>query len=135
MAVVPANDRIGEMMQRSALFRSSPEHSVSVNSASRPDPDFCSIDGILRERAASTPDLVLYAYLADGETQAGSLTAADLDRRSRELAAYLQERDLAGQRVLLTYPTGVEFVVGLLGCIYAGAIAVPAYPPRNRGNA
>jgi acyl-CoA synthetase (AMP-forming)/AMP-acid ligase II/3-oxoacyl-(acyl-carrier-protein) synthase/acyl carrier protein len=89
------------------------------------------ITEILRRRAAETPDQRLYTYLADGETGAESLTAAELDRRARQLAACLQARGPAGQRVLLAYPTGIEFVVGFFGCLYAQTIAVPAYPPRG----
>lgn len=90
----------------------------------------------LRERALSNPDLILYTYLADSETEAGSLTAAQLDGRAREVAAYLQQQGLTAQRVLLAYPTGLDFVVGLMGCLYAGVIAVPAFPPRRaRGSA
>ena len=43
--------------------------------------------------------------------------------------AVLQEQGRAGQRALLCYPPGVEFLVGLFGCLYAGTIAVPLYPP------
>ena len=35
-----------------------------------------------------------------------------------------------GERVLLLYPPGLEYVAALFGCLYAGAVAVPAYPPR-----
>jgi acyl transferase domain-containing protein/acyl-CoA synthetase (AMP-forming)/AMP-acid ligase II/NADPH:quinone reductase-like Zn-dependent oxidoreductase/acyl carrier protein/ubiquinone/menaquinone biosynthesis C-methylase UbiE len=89
------------------------------------------ITAILRWRAANTPDKLLYTYLVDGETEAESLTAAELDSRVRHLAAYLQSQDLAGRRVLLAYPPGIEFVVGFLGCLSAQAIAVPAFPPRG----
>jgi len=36
----------------------------------------------------------------------------------------------AGERVLLGFPPGLDFLVGLFGCLYAGLVAVPAYPPR-----
>src|SRR5688572_27403906 len=38
---------------------------------------------------------------------------------------------MSGQRALLLYPPGLDFVAGFFGCLYAGAIAVPAYPPRR----
>ncbi|HVS00719.1 MAG TPA: amino acid adenylation domain-containing protein, partial [Thermoanaerobaculia bacterium] len=47
------------------------------------------------------------------------------------LGAFLQENGAAGERVLLLYPPGLEFVAGFLGCLYGGAIVVPAYPPRS----
>ena len=37
-----------------------------------------------------------------------------------------------GDRILLAYPPGLEFLVGFFGALYAGMIAVPAYPPRGQ---
>ena len=37
-----------------------------------------------------------------------------------------------GQPVLLAMPPGLDFVVAFLGCLDAGAIAVPCHPPRGR---
>lgn len=34
-----------------------------------------------------------------------------------------------GDRVLLVYPPGLEFIVAFLACLRAGAVAVPVYPP------
>jgi amino acid adenylation domain-containing protein len=42
----------------------------------------------------------------------------------------LQRLDAAGERVLLLYPPGLEYIVAFFGCLYAGAVAVPAYPPQ-----
>ena len=105
---------------------------ISASSLAHPSTAFRSINEILRSRAEATPDHLLCTYLSDGEHEAEALTAAELDRRARQLAAYLQSQNLAGQRLLLAYPTGVEFVVGFFGCLYAGAIAVPAYPPHGK---
>jgi acyl-CoA synthetase (AMP-forming)/AMP-acid ligase II len=40
-------------------------------------------------------------------------------------------RGLAGERALLLYPAGLDFIAGFLGCLYAGVVAVPVYPPRR----
>ena len=50
------------------------------------------------------------------------------------MAVHLQSLGLEGQRVLLLYPPGLDFVAGFYGCLYAGAVAVPAYPPRRNRN-
>jgi 8-amino-7-oxononanoate synthase len=61
------------------------------------------------------------------------MTNSDLDRSARRIAAWLQERNMFGQRILLLYPPGLDFITAFFGCLYAGAIAVPLYPPhRNR---
>ncbi len=43
----------------------------------------------------------------------------------------LTSKDLKGERALMLFPPGLEFVKALYGCFYAGVIAVPAYPPRK----
>lgn len=45
------------------------------------------------------------------------------------VASALRERELCGKPVLVALPAGADYVTCLLGCLYAGAIAVPAYPP------
>ena len=92
------------------------------------DPNFVDI---LRRRAGAHPERMAYRFLDDGEEEGGSLTYAELDRRARALAAFLQREGAAGERALLLYPPGLDFVVGFLGCLYAGTVAVPAYPPRS----
>ncbi|MFL6292874.1 MAG: AMP-binding protein, partial [Thermoanaerobaculia bacterium] len=86
---------------------------------------------VLRRRAAEHPDRVAYRFLDDGEEEGSSLTYAELDRRARALGAFLQRHGGAGERALLLYPPGLDFVVSFLGCLYAGTVAVPAYPPRS----
>jgi acyl-CoA synthetase (AMP-forming)/AMP-acid ligase II len=41
----------------------------------------------------------------------------------------LQQQGAAGERVLVLCPPGLDFIAGLFGCLYAGAIAVPVHPP------
>jgi acyl-CoA synthetase (AMP-forming)/AMP-acid ligase II len=86
---------------------------------------------VLRQRAASEPDRRAYLFLADGEREADSRTYAALERRALALAAALQHRELGGKRALLLLPPGLEFVDAFLGCLCAGVVAVPAYPPTS----
>ncbi|HEU5131743.1 MAG TPA: fatty acyl-AMP ligase, partial [Pyrinomonadaceae bacterium] len=62
------------------------------------------------------------------------MTYADLDRDARAIAAWLQTTTSRDDRVLLLYPPGLEYIKAFFGCLYAGVIAVPAYPPRNNRN-
>src|SRR6516162_8733065 len=66
-----------------------------------------------------------YTFLADGESEADSLTYSQLDRSAKQIAARLQERVRPGERTLLIYGPGLEFVSAFFGCLYAGVIAVP----------
>ncbi len=72
----------------------------------------------------------VYTFLDSAGGESASLTFAELERKVRGVAAALQERAAAGDRALLLYPPGLDFIVAFLGCLYAGTIAVPAYPPR-----
>ncbi len=92
---------------------------------------------LLRWRAQAMPDAPAFAFLTDGDEVGARLTFGDLERRARILASGLVERDLEGERIVLLFPTGPEYVVSLFACLLAGAVAVPAYPPgsipRDRG--
>ncbi len=86
---------------------------------------------VVQWRSAAHGARHAFTFLADGESVAGVLSYAELDRRARAIAAHLQER-APGKPVLLCYPSGLEFVAAFVACFYAGALAIPAYPPRNR---
>ena len=88
---------------------------------------------VLRRRAERQGEGLAYTFLLDGETAEAHLTYAELDRRARGLAAMLAREGIgAGDRVLLLYPPGLDYIAAFFGCLYAGAVAVPAYPPRSR---
>jgi amino acid adenylation domain-containing protein len=87
---------------------------------------------LLQQRTRNQPDKLAYTFLVDGETEKASLTYAQLEQQVRTIAAQLQEMGISsGERALLLYPQGLDYVVAFFGCIYAGVIAVPAYPPRQ----
>jgi natural product biosynthesis luciferase-like monooxygenase protein/FkbM family methyltransferase len=84
---------------------------------------------LLRGRAEVRPERLAYTFLKNGEAEDGEIRVGDLDARARALGAALQELGGAGERVLLLFPPGLDFIAGFFGCLYAGAVAVPAYPP------
>ncbi len=73
-------------------------------------------------------------YYLDDQDQVSQLTYLKLDRQARAIAARLTAIGLQGQRALLLYPSGLEFVAAFFGCLYAGTTAVPALPPRRNRN-
>src|SRR5829696_2562608 len=85
---------------------------------------------LVRARADAHPDRVAFTFLPDGEREEGDWTYGALDRRARRVAAVLQRHRLAGERVLLLYHDGFAFLPAFLGCLYAGAVAVPMLAPR-----
>ncbi len=91
---------------------------------------------ILEFWAKHRPDATAYIF-TDVESIEQRLTYAQLWNEVRALAGYLQGRCRirSGDRVLLLYPPGLDFVIGFFACHAAGAIAVPAYPPRRNRKA
>ena len=81
-------------------------------------------------RAGLQPERAGYSFLRDGDGVESNLTYAELDRRARGLGAALQRLGAAGERALLLYPPGLDYVAAFFGCLYGGTAAVPAYPPR-----
>jgi len=84
---------------------------------------------LLRWRAKNFPNERAYTYLRDGEMDEFHMTYAELDQQARKIGAWLQSKSAKGERALLIYPPGMEYVLAFFGCLYAGVIAVPAYPP------
>lgn len=93
---------------------------------------FPSLIHLIQERAASQPDKSAFIYLLDGETAELPLSYAEIERRARAVAVVLRETVSPGDRVLVAAPPGPEFVVAFFGCLHAGAVAVPVYPPDPR---
>ena len=86
---------------------------------------------LLRHRARCQSDDIAFIYLVDGENEQVHLTYRELDRQARAIGAWLEAQDLVGERALLLYPPGLEFIAAFFGCLYGGVIAVPVYPPRR----
>lgn len=102
--------------------------SEQVNAA---DCKFDSLVQLLETRAADRPKQLAYTFLRDDEVEEANLSYGELARKARAVGAWLQERNLQNRNVLLLYPPGLEYIVAFWGCLYAGAVAVPAYPPRR----
>ncbi|EAW37309.1 fatty acyl-AMP ligase [Lyngbya sp. PCC 8106] len=93
-------------------------------------PEINTLIDLLRNRATHESEQVGYRFLLDGETLEVSLTYQALDQQSRAIAAHLQSICQPGERALLLYQPGLDYISAFFGCLYAGVVAVPAYPPR-----
>jgi acyl-CoA synthetase (AMP-forming)/AMP-acid ligase II/acyl carrier protein len=87
---------------------------------------------ILHHRTVQQPEQLAYTFLVDGEDQAVSLTYGELGAQVKAIALHLQSCCNPGDRAVLLYPPGLDYVVAFLGCLVAGVVAVPAYPPRPK---
>jgi acyl-CoA synthetase (AMP-forming)/AMP-acid ligase II/7-keto-8-aminopelargonate synthetase-like enzyme/acyl carrier protein len=91
---------------------------------------------LLRWRASREPRRRAYTFLRGGEAEESSVDYGELDRQAWAVAARLETLGVVGgERALLLYPPGLRYIAAFLGCLYAGVVAVPAYPPRpNRSD-
>ncbi|MEO1670360.1 MAG: fatty acyl-AMP ligase [Cyanobacteria bacterium J06631_2] len=89
---------------------------------------------ILQRRAIAQGDDLAYIFLKDGEKQEIRLTYRELDAQAKAIASKLSKLLDPGSRAVLIYPysAGLEFIAAFFGCLYAGVIAVPCHPPKNR---
>lgn len=87
---------------------------------------------LLRFRSESIPDRVVYRFLPGDNKAEQRITYAELDGRAGAIAARILETAKQGDRALLLVPPGLDYVAAYFGCLYAGVVAVPAYPPNPR---
>lgn len=92
--------------------------------------DYFTLVEILQWRALRQPEQRIFTYLLDGEGEGDHLTHETLERQARSIGAQLQSYRAEGERALLLYPAGLEFIAAFFGCLYAGVIAVPLPPPN-----
>lgn len=90
--------------------------------------DLPSFTEVLRTRCAEDPGQETFTFLGERDGESGTMTNGETDRRARALAALLQ-REAPGERALLLCPPGLDYIASFWGCLYAGCVAVPAYPP------
>lgn len=84
----------------------------------------------LQQRAASQSDVPVFSFLENKQDSPSVITFSQLDDRARLIASLLCQENATGKNTLLLYPPGLEYIAAFMGCLYAGTVAVPAYPPR-----
>jgi len=85
---------------------------------------------MVQSRAENMPDATVYSFLGSEVTVEDSRTATGLDRRARAIAQALTDLANVGDRAILLYPPGLDFLDAFFGSLYAGVIAVPVSPPH-----
>lgn len=86
---------------------------------------------LLVKRALHQEQRHAYSFLRQGEVEESRLTYGELDAQARAIARMLQEKGTAGKPVILLHAPGLAYIAAFFGCLYAGAIAIPAYPPNS----
>src|SRR5271170_2196547 len=81
------------------------------------------------------PHKLLFSYLDLNGNPIESYTYASFLERTKAIARHLRKEHhfAAEDRLLLAYPPGLEMICAFFGCVRAGLIPVPVYPPGSRG--
>ncbi len=89
---------------------------------------------LLRQRATEEPARLAFGFMLSSVDDEVRFTYGQLDEAARKIGAALQQAGLAGERAVLLYQPGPEYVCALMGCLYGGVIAVPVYAPRQNAS-
>jgi acyl-CoA synthetase (AMP-forming)/AMP-acid ligase II len=82
----------------------------------------------LEAHVVESPGAWAFTFLQG--TSKSSITYREVYNRAARVAVLLQERSFPGDRALLLCRPGLEFITAFFGCLLAGVVAVPAYPPH-----
>ncbi|UQA92492.1 fatty acyl-AMP ligase [Streptomyces halobius] len=83
------------------------------------------------QQARELADREAFSFLSDinSDQVDCTITYGELHREALAVAGWLSDRVSPGDRVLLLFPSGLDFIKAFIGCLYAGAVAVPAPLP------
>ena len=105
-----------------------------------PDPDAVpqTLPALLRELAAGQAHQRAFTFVDYPELRSAgrsrTLTWAQMHERARAVAAQVRQVARPGERAVLLMPQGLDYVAGFLGCLTAGVVAVPLFPPDQPGH-
>lgn len=92
------------------------------------------VGNAIRAQCVLHSDLLAFTFCSEISGHCDNLTFGDLDRHAMALSERLGENLNSGERILLCFSPGLEFIVAYCACLYAGLVAVPMYPPGRRRN-
>jgi acyl-CoA synthetase (AMP-forming)/AMP-acid ligase II len=92
---------------------------------------YSSLVALLAQRAKTQPDERAYVFLTDRGDEEAVITFRQLHDAARSVAGRLAQTARPGDRAVLIFPPGLEFIVALFGCLMARVIAVPMMVPRR----
>jgi acyl-CoA synthetase (AMP-forming)/AMP-acid ligase II/acyl carrier protein len=95
---------------------------------------FTNFVDVLKYKAKTIPNNIAFSIIKDDNCIAESISFSELDKKAGNVAEALKNICNPGDRVILIFPSGIDFIYCLLGCLYSHVISVPIYPPRNQKN-
>lgn len=89
---------------------------------------------LLRSRALAEPNALAFGFMLNGHDVEINYSYEDLDAAARKIGSALLQAGKFGERAVLLYQPGPDYICALMGCLYAGVVAVPVYAPRVNGS-
>ncbi len=93
---------------------------------------FNSVKEVLKDKSLRIPNQIAFRFLENGEDEGPTITYKQLYDDAVAIAGELLKIAQPGDRALLIYPTGIEFIRTFYACVLSGIVAVPMYPPSGR---
>ncbi|WP_028400711.1 fatty acyl-AMP ligase [Ectobacillus panaciterrae] len=94
-----------------------------------------SLVSLLRHKAEELGERTVFTFLDFDKNTQSFLTFAELDRSAKAIASAIQGTAIKGERAILMFHSGLDYIKAFFGCLYAGVIAVPVYPPGQSRHA
>ena len=91
---------------------------------------FMNMGAYVFERAQLAGSKTAFEYVQDGKI--AEINYSTIFQKSATIAQILLKKTQPGNRILLIYPPGLEFITAFIACTLSGMIAVPCYPPVNQ---
>jgi amino acid adenylation domain-containing protein len=88
-----------------------------------------SIIDCLHNQSISKPNQVAFEFITENDSQ--QITYKELAARVQAVGEWLKLNSPAKARGIIFLQPGFDYIIAFFGCLYAGLIAVPAYPPRS----
>ncbi len=126
----PGDSAVAKTGQPAVTPTAGPAPTGSSHPRSEARSRFATLVHLLRWRGEQQAGCRALTFTRGAAADDVHLTYGALDRRARAIAALLQREASEGDRVLLVYAPGLEFVAAFLGCLYSGVVAVPVYRPN-----
>lgn len=104
----------------------------SLDLSRTPSTSLRTLVDLLERRAALQPCDLAYCFLLNGEDDEVLITYSELQERAKKISLALRDVAKPGDRALLIYESGLDFIAAFFGCLYAGVIAVPVSLPSKR---
>ncbi len=89
---------------------------------------------VFLNHADTSPEQIAFIHVTENG-QDLSITYKELIEKSLSVAEFIKSETHEGDTVILCFPSGIDFIISFLGCMFAGVIAVPCMPPINQESA